>query len=102
MPPAIAPPDPGLFSTRNGWPSTSDNFSATIRATTSVPPPAPNPTRMRTGLPGQISASAALICAHNKTTADMTVRQDIVSAPGCYDHISIQQFRAGLQPSVDA
>src|SRR5262245_30413773 len=77
MPPAIAPPDPGLFSTRNGWPSTSDNFSATMRATTSVPPPAPNPTRMRTGLPGQFSALAALICAHNNATADMTDRQDM-------------------------
>src|SRR4029079_11494126 len=52
-----------------------------MRATTSVPPPAPNPTRTPTGLAGQSSASARLICAHNRATADITVRQDIVRLP---------------------
>ena len=43
---------PGRFSTMKGWPKTPWNFSASILAMMSVPPPAEAPTMMRTGLAG--------------------------------------------------
>ena len=52
------PPEPGRFSTTTGCPRYSDNFCASTRAVTSVPPPAENPTITRTGFNGYVCAAA--------------------------------------------
>ena len=44
---------PGRFSTTNGCFNESANFSPSMRAITSVPPPALAPTMMRTGRVGR-------------------------------------------------
>jgi hypothetical protein len=49
---------PGLFSTTNGCFIDSWNFSASIRAMMSVPPPALAPTRIFTGLEGKAESAA--------------------------------------------
>jgi hypothetical protein len=49
---------PGRFSTMNGWLKIVWYFSASMRAMMSVPPPGGAPTMMRTGLEGQLWASA--------------------------------------------
>src|SRR5262245_37804544 len=54
----VLPPAPGMFSVTTCWPHVSDNFCATMRAITSVGPPAANGTIRRTGFAGQPSAAA--------------------------------------------
>src|SRR5262245_17317645 len=41
-----------------GWLRISESFGPTIRATRSLPPPAPNPTISRIGLLGKLAASS--------------------------------------------
>jgi hypothetical protein len=48
----VLPPAPGMFSVTTCCPQLSDNFCATMRAITSVGPPAPNGTINRTGRAG--------------------------------------------------
>src|SRR5258706_10394793 len=54
-------PAPGRFSITKGWPKIPWYFSASMRATMSVPPPAEAPTMMRTGFDGQGTSWAAAI-----------------------------------------
>src|SRR5262245_1747336 len=51
---------PGRFSTRKGWPIDALRSCATMRAMTSVGPPAPKPTTKRTGLAGNSCPCAAV------------------------------------------
>src|SRR5512145_64599 len=78
MPPAIVPPAPGRFSTTNCWPRTSDSLSAMMRVTMSVPPPAPKPIRMRTGLFGQSWAWALANRPHDSARVATAVRQSVI------------------------
>jgi hypothetical protein len=48
----VVPPAPATFSTMTGWPSVLDMFSPTMRAITSVGPPAANGTIMVMGRVG--------------------------------------------------
>jgi hypothetical protein len=50
---------PERFSTTTDWPIVSVIFCARIRATTSVPPPAENPTSILIGLSGKLVVCAA-------------------------------------------
>src|SRR5688572_23787339 len=52
----MLPAAPGRLSTMTRWLICPWNFSLTMRATTSVGPPAGNPTSMRIGLLGQLCA----------------------------------------------
>jgi hypothetical protein len=49
---AMLPAAPGLFSTITGWPSDSDIFCPSMRASTSLEPPGGSGTTMRMGLVG--------------------------------------------------
>ena len=63
---AITELPPGLLSTSTGTPRIGVSRSARLRATTSVPPPGPNGTTMRTGWDGNSAAptsGAAIIAA---------------------------------------
>ena len=53
------PPAPALFSTITGWPRRGVSFSAMMRATVSVEPPAENGTTSLMGLAGQDCAREA-------------------------------------------
>src|SRR5271165_3880778 len=88
MSPAIVPPAPGLFSTTIDWPTTSESASPMMRLVTSVPPPAPNPTRMRIGRVGQSSAATGEMKTGvpASTSAANTAharRSSIAFLPGC-------------------
>ncbi|MNV85687.1 hypothetical protein D3C71_1796590 [compost metagenome] len=48
----MLPLAPALFSTTTGWPSRTDMDCATVRAITSVAPPAAKGTMMRKGRSG--------------------------------------------------
>ena len=48
----MLPPAPGLFSMMNCWPSESDSFWASNRASTSVVPPGAKGTTTLTGFEG--------------------------------------------------
>jgi hypothetical protein len=55
----MLPPAPARLSTTTFWPQIADNFSPTIRATTSVLPPAAKGTMMVTGRVGQAGWASA-------------------------------------------
>src|SRR5262245_58612625 len=55
----MRPLAPARFSTTTVWPRLSDIFSARMRATTSVPPPAEKPTSILIGLSGNLAVCAA-------------------------------------------
>src|SRR5262245_42085227 len=57
---------PGRFSTRKDWPMAVLRSCATMRAMTSVGPPAPKPTTKRTGFEGKSCACAALASSRRK------------------------------------
>src|SRR5258705_5528251 len=65
---AIVPPAPGRFSTMNDCPSESVRRCANRRATTSMPPPAAKPTRMRTVFAGYAGPAGA--CAQTAPASD--------------------------------
>ena len=50
---------PGIGSTKTGWPSRCDSFSARMRLRTSIAPPGLNGETRRIGLAGQAAAPCA-------------------------------------------
>src|SRR6266404_8050822 len=58
-----------MFSTKNCWPRLSESRCATMRAMTSVGPPAGNPTTTRTGRFGYPCANAAATPDSNNAAA---------------------------------
>ena len=70
---AITELPPGLFSTSTGTPRSGESFSASERATTTVPPPGANGTTMRTVWLGN---SAALAMVATTSTAAATTSLD--------------------------
>ena len=65
---------PGLFSITTGWPQRSESFWPTVRATTSVAPPAGKGTISRTGFAGYVCACAASVVLMPRAIATVSVQ----------------------------
>src|SRR5262249_30213284 len=78
---------PGRFSTTKRWPNVSPSFTATTRATVSVPPPAGKGTIMRTGGSGQVSAEADAVPSASDTASETqtTMAPSMDYSPGARD-----------------
>src|SRR5687768_2266111 len=91
---------PGLFSMITGRPpSASESLGCTMRACTSVPPPAAKPTTTRTGLPGIGKDCASAVEERQKTLSSET-RALIGSSSGTGKYFRLspaKQYGAALQ-----
>src|SRR4051812_36740961 len=98
----MTPPAPGRFSTVNCWPSAPDRPSARIRVATSVPPPAPNPTRIWTGFVGHSCAATAVTVAIVRAADRAMVRAIGIgsSLEAALSAASCQQKRASQRRQV--
>src|SRR3954466_5818644 len=92
-------PAPGLFSTKNCWPSVLEKCSASTRPTMSVPPAGGDGTMMRTGCEGYVWADA---CTAAKSIRALTQRMQDLSADidrlGRHEH---ERDAAGNRAAVD-
>ncbi len=84
------PPAPPTFSTSTGWPSSTRKPSATIRAITSLDPPAAKGTINVIGRVGQSSARVAKVAASNAVTVPITASRQVAPLPGTA--ISLSRF----------
>src|SRR5215471_20047195 len=69
----VVPPAPAMFSMIICWPRARDMYSLTMRAVTSVPPPAGNGTIIVIGRDGYVCAVA--ICDTTDSTAALAARR---------------------------
>ena len=91
---AMLPPEPATFSITTGLPQASVSLSPTTRATVSAGPPGTKPTRMRSGLSGELACANALPAVSSADSA-ATIPMAFIAVPRRFDRSDHREERDG-------